>query len=318
MKDYIDPEHAFTTADALRQGFTRRDIDNEFFERPFDGLRAVRAPDSVEDSTAVELQRTAIERAALRFSAYMATHEFFSHTSAAVLWGIPLPLLSSAAIHVSVVAPHRAPRGAGVRGHQLAKHGVDVEEHPEFGVRITSAASTWAMLGVLLRHPYDLIAAADAIVWIDRVAGPHGRVKRPALASLADLESAIPHKRKGVVALREALPRVREGAASRPETWLRLTLVDAGLPEPDTDVEVFDHAGGFIGCVDLAYRGQKIAIEYEGDHHRTQRGQWNRDIEKHDALVRAGWRVIRVTASMLFVEPSTVVASARGALSERR
>lgn len=109
-------------------------------------------------------------------------------------------------------------------------------------------------------------------------------------------------------------PRVRAGAASRPETWTRLTLVDAGLPEPAIDHDVYD-ARGFIGCVDLAYPERRIAIEYEGDHHRTDSAQWNRDIEKHDRLAAAGWRVIRVTREDVFSRPGVLVGRVRRALA---
>jgi hypothetical protein len=205
-----------------------------------------------------------------------------------------------------------------VRGHQIAERLARVVEHPDLGVRVTTPETTWALLGALLRHPYDLVAAGDGIVRTDRVAGPRGFIKRQPLASIDDLEAAIPFKRKGVAALRDALPLVREGAASRPESWLRLTLCDAGLPEPDADVDVYDGSGEFLGCVDLAYRRHKIAFEYEGDHHRTDREQWNRDLAKHAALAKAGWWVIRVTANMLFVEPSKLIADARAALASRR
>lgn len=300
----------------MRSGFSRRDLRASILERPFHGLRAGRL-DAEGSAGAAESQRELIERAALSFGVYMGSHEFFSHTTAAVLWGIPLPLLDSRDLHVSVGGPLRAPRGAGVRGHQLSQRAVRVTEHPELGVRVTTPAATWALLGVLLRHPYDLVAAGDGIVRTDRVAGPRGYVKRPPLASIQDLDAAIPSKRKGVVALREALPRVREGAASRPESWLRLTLCDAGLPEPETDVDVYDEAGEFLGCVDLAYRRRKVALEYEGDHHRTDREQWNRDIEKHAALTRAGWWVIRVTAKALYSEPASLIADARAAVAAR-
>jgi hypothetical protein len=264
-----------------------------------------------------EAQRQAIRRAARHFGAYMGDDEFVSHTTAGVLWGIALPMLHDERIHVSVPAPQRAPRGAGVCGHQLEPRRVTVVRHPELGIRITDPASTWALLGGLIRDPYDLVAAADSIVHVDRVAGPFGRVVTPALAVVADLASAIPSGRRGVVALRDALPRVRRGVASRPETWTRLTLIDAGLPEPERDVDVYDEAGDFIGCVDLAYPHLRIAIEYEGDHHRTDPAQWQRDIEKHDRLAEMGWRVIRVTRVMVFEDPGTLVGRVRAALRDR-
>jgi hypothetical protein len=317
MPDYIDPSGAFTTGDALRAGFARRDLDADLLDRPFHGLRSVRDDGAEQDLGAGERQRRTIELRATQFRAYIGSHEFFSHTTAAVLWGIPLPLLDDDDIHVSVVSPRRAPRGAGVRGHQLAARGVQVVTHVGHGLQVTSAVMTWALLGGVLRHPYDLVAAADAVVRVDRVPGPRGRIVAPALGTVAELEAAQLPKRRGVVAQREALGRVREGVASRPETWMRLTIVDAGLPEPETDVDVYDDAGEFIGCVDLAYRALKIALEYEGDHHRTDKAQWNRDLQKHELLVRAGWRVIRVTAQMVFVDTHVLVGLTRHAIRER-
>jgi len=40
----------------------------------------------------------------------------------------------------------------------------------------------------------------------------------------------------------------------------------------------------------------KIALEYEGDHHRTDRRQFRRDIRRFEALADMGWLTIRVTA----------------------
>jgi len=317
MSEYFDPSGAFTVRDGLRAGFARRDLDGKLLDRPFHGLRAVSGDETDHELSAGERQRRTIELRATQFNAYMGAHEFFSHTTAAVLWGLPLPLLDHEDLHVSVVSPCRAPRGAGVQGHQLAAPGVEVVTHPRHRLQVTSAVVTWALMGGVLRHPYDLVAAADAVVREDRVPGPRGRVIAPALGTVAELEAVQLPKRRGVVAQREALRRVRSGVASRPETWMRLTIVDAGLAEPETDVDVWDAAGQFIGCVDLAYRALKIAFEYEGDHHRTDKAQWNRDLEKHELLVRAGWRVIRVTAQMVFVNPHLLIGLARQALRDR-
>lgn len=309
---------AFSVGEALRNGFSRRDVDASFLDRPFHGLRAPATPPDSHDGTASWLAaRARTIEAARRFSVHMAVHEFFSHTTAALLWDIPLPPLRDEAIHVSVPAPFRAPRGAGVQGHQLTPENVVVARHPEWDLLLTTPACTWALLGMALRDPYDLVAAADGIVRVDRIPGSDGRIGAAAIGSTAELAEAIPKGRRGVRALREALPRVRAGVASRPETWTRLTLVDAGLPEPLTDVDVYDDAGRFIGCVDMAYPRLRIAIEYEGDHHRTDAAQWHRDIEKHERLAQAGWRVIRVSKDALFRHPSVLITAVRSALRER-
>ncbi|MCP2637392.1 endonuclease domain-containing protein [Microbacterium sp. HD4P20] len=247
----------------------------------------------------------------------MHEHEFFSHVTAAVLWGLPLPAVDMSCLDVSVVAPHRAPRGRGVRGHQLASKLVSTMIH-EDGFTVASPASTWAQLGRIVRHPYDLTAIADAVILTPRVVGPFGRVIRPSLDTIESLAAELTRGRRvGIDSLEEALRRTRPGAVSRPETWVRLTVVDAGLPEPTVDHDVYDEDGVFVGCVDLAYSELKIAIEYEGDHHRVEQGQWNRDIIKHDRLVELGWRVIRVTKSSVFNDPGDLVRRVRTALRAR-
>ncbi|WP_243062356.1 endonuclease domain-containing protein [Humibacter sp. RRB41] len=114
-------------------------------------------------------------------------------------------------------------------------------------------------------------------------------------------------------ALRDALARVRTGSASRTETWTRLTLVDAGLPEPVLDYDVYDEHGMFLGCVDMAYPELRIAIEYDGQQHRTDSRQWMKDIDRIDRLVEEGWRVIRVTSSLLFQHPEELARRVRAA-----
>lgn len=309
-----DSNAAFTVAQGRRNGLSRHDMDSPVLDRPFHGLRAPReVTDDVERNPAA-LEREAITRAAYGFCAHMHVHEFFSHSTAAVVWGVPLPRLHSTDVHVSVLPPHRAPRGSGVSGHQLAAGGVVLACPIEHRIAVTDPATTWALLAAELRHPYDLVAAADAIVRVERMPGARSRLLRPALATRADLEAAIPRGRRGVVVLREALDRVRPGVASRMETWMRLTIVDAGLPEPVLDHDVYDALGRFLGCLDAAYPELRVGMEYEGDHHRTDERQWQRDIVKHDDLVRAGWRVIRVTRSQLLDEPRALVARIRDAL----
>ncbi|TFD48799.1 hypothetical protein E3T55_12120 [Cryobacterium frigoriphilum] len=55
------------------------------------------------------------------FQARMPLAGFFSHSTAAVLHGLSLPkaLEGDSRVHVSVVAPTRAPRGEGVVGHRV-------------------------------------------------------------------------------------------------------------------------------------------------------------------------------------------------------
>lgn len=311
------PGSTFVVGDARRAGRPRRWIDAERFSRPYRGLRALDDSEtSLDDPPAVD-QRTAIARAALQFAGHMHPAEYFSHTTAAVLWGLPLPLLADTLPHVSV--PGRAPRMTGLHGHQIDSRLSRVVRHPVLGVPLTDPATTWAMLGGVLRHPYDLVAAGDAVVRVVRVPGRPGRVERDAWGAIADLDAAMTAGRRvGAAKLRAALPLVRGGVASRMETWVRLIIVDAGLPEPVTDHDVFDEYGRFVGCVDLAYRDLRIAIEYEGDQHRTDPRQWQRDIEKHERLADLGWRVIRISRGHVFADPGSIVRRVRAAIATAR
>ena len=40
----------------------------------------------------------------------------------------------------------------------------------------------------------------------------------------------------------------------------------------------------------------RLIIEYQGDQHRTDRFQWNRDIDRQEFLARTHWTLIRVTS----------------------
>lgn len=118
----------------------------------------------------------------------------------------------------------------------------------------------------------------------------------------------------GVSKLRAALPLVRVGAASRPETHLRLALAGGGLPAPALDFDVYGGNGERIGWTEIAYPLWRLLVEYEGDHHRTDTRQWNRDILKHDLCREAGWDVVRITAEHLYPNAQVAVARVRGRL----
>ncbi|MHA3683382.1 hypothetical protein ACXR2T_13080 [Leucobacter sp. HY1910] len=107
-------------------------------------------------------------------------------------------------------------------------------------------------------------------------------------------------ERRGRPLLREALPLLRTGSASAPESHLRLLLVEAGLPEPSLDVDVYNTAGRYLGTSECAYPDIKFALEYEGDHHRTESKQWSRDVDKGSDYEEGGWFMLRITADLQY------------------
>ncbi|GAY14113.1 hypothetical protein [Mycobacterium sp. shizuoka-1] len=118
---------------------------------------------------------------------------------------------------------------------------------------------------------------------------------------------------RGVRQLRELLPLVDAGAESPKESWLRLLLIDGGLPKPETQIPVVD-GGAPIAYLDMGYRDIRLAFEYDGDQHRTDRRQYVRDLRRLPAVERAGWEVIRVIAEDRQAE---VLARAREAYVRR-
>ena len=114
---------AFTTREALRGGATRRFIDSEVWHRPFHGVRMPLPADHDELHPATRREHRIREHVDAYRTIIGAT-AFFSHSTAALLWGLPLPPLPDDVIHVSVLAPSCAPEGRGVRGHQLKPHGI--------------------------------------------------------------------------------------------------------------------------------------------------------------------------------------------------
>ena len=82
---------------------------------------------------------------------------------------------------------------------------------------------------------------------------------------------------RGVRRIREVLPLVDGGADSPRETWLRLLFIDAGLPRPSTQIPVFD-GRKLVRTVDMGWEDFKVAAEYDGDQHRTNRKRYVKDL----------------------------------------
>jgi hypothetical protein len=118
---------------------------------------------------------------------------------------------------------------------------------------------------------------------------------------------------RGLRRLQASLPLVDGGSASPKETWLRLLLIDAGLPKPTTQIPVHESCR-LVGILDMGWTKYKVAVEYDGDQHRTDRRQYVRDQKRLRAFEALGWIIIRVIAE----DRSTdVIRRVRQALSAR-
>jgi hypothetical protein len=219
----------------------------------------------------------------------MSPGAFFSHITAARLWGIPLPLALQGrpGIDVAVVPGRIVPVGAGVRGHRLQ---VDERDLLQFGgIRITSLARTWCDLGALLSEE-DLVAAGDFLLWRRRA--NHLRLTRRDLAAALDRWKG----RRGRPVLERCLPTLTDRADSPPESKIRVRFALAGLPSPEVNCEIYTEAGVFVAMTDLGWRKYRVAFDYEGDGHRTDRVQWGKDLKRAPRIENANWSYVRAGA----------------------
>lgn len=115
------------------------------------------------------------------------------------------------------------------------------------------------------------------------------RLKVPDIELAADRHPA----RHGLQRAREAIRLVDPGAESPRETALCLRIVRAGYPPPETQLPVYNECGALIAEVDMVWRDRKLALHYDGDHHRSPK-QFAKDVRQTREMIAMGWIVIRV------------------------
>lgn len=120
--------------------------------------------------------------------------------------------------------------------------------------------------------------------------------------------------RRGIARARQAVDLFDAGSQSPKESWLRLLLIQAGLPRPQTQIAIRDEFGDAIAYLDMGWEAAKVAVEYDGEQHRTDRRQYSRDVRRLEMLERRGWIVIRVLAGD---RPDEIVRRVRAALARR-
>lgn len=311
----------FTAADALTAGITRRRLRARDLSSPFHGVRrtgvfvAEQKKLDVADTepyASARVERRRVVNDALAYRLVQPEGTFVCGRSAAMMYGAPVTCPD--ALEVAVIAPRRAPRGRNVIGRTIAAHLVGTRLHD--GVLLSDPASTWAMLCRDLTER-ELVHVGD---WMVRIPRDQFGVLRPEqqLATIEQLrEAAYAGSRPpGTNRLRAALESVRVGSSSVLETDYRLDAAASGLPEPSLDVEVRIE-GRLLGISEIAYKPYRLVVETEGDHHRTHRKQWHRDIAKYRAYEAAGIQVMRLTSYDLRGERPTGIRLVADALRRR-
>jgi very-short-patch-repair endonuclease len=110
-------------------------------------------------------------------------------------------------------------------------------------------------------------------------------------------ELAARHRHtRGLRHLEAALNLMDAGAESPKETWLRLLIIRAGYPRPRTQIPVLSPDGRRWYYLDMGWEDLKLAVEYDGDHHRTDRKRFAYQIERAEDIHERGWLVVTVAA----------------------
>lgn len=231
-----------------------------------------------------------VHRIATVLQQNLCPEALISHVTAAEILGLPLPRGLRHAVHSTV--------------HLTIPPGTRQRLGPRVRVHRRRTTATIRPRGLLMPCPLDLLCGLAGML------GPLALIQvcdalvsdsaKPPIIPLTRLRTqvAAASSLTGITKVRVAVAASRERVESPKETELRLLLLRHGFAEPEINLplRLSDGGGGTRGFrLDLAYPLLRIAIEYDGDAHRTDRSQWTKDRRKDDMLHEAGWRVVRVT-----------------------
>jgi very-short-patch-repair endonuclease len=163
------------------------------------------------------------------------------------------------------------------------------------GIHVTALLRTLADLSLRL-PPVEALVAVDAAV------------RKRLTSSIAMARYAISIKGRPGAARLRSLAQLAAPAESPMETRLRWLLIEAGLQRPQVQAKLLDGAAR----ADLYYPEARLVIEYDGGNHRDRLAE---DDQRQNLLVRAGYRLLRFTASDVYGHQDVVIDQVRGALA---
>lgn len=263
---------------------------------------ALRRSDVVRLSRDTYLPRAMVDNVGARVTAVLMTAPagaVVSHQTAASLWNLAIPLhREDGPVHVTVSTGSavRARRDRAVHRSPLTPEEVTASD----GFPITTPARTWRDLAAVLERP-ALLAVTDQLL-----------AKR---CTRGDLDRQLRWRPsgRGAARCRDVLPLGDPRSESPLESWTRWLMQEADLPAPDLQGEIHDAEGWFIGRADFVWWSHKVLVEFDGDHHRDRKA-WVGDVRRQNALVAAGWTILRFTSADVLGRSEYVIATIRAAL----
>lgn len=211
-----------------------------------------------------------------------------SHSSAAHLLGLPVERQDISLVHVSLAVD-----GPGRRGKRHGVHAHYRRVPPAQlvivdGLKVTSPTRTVIDCARLLPLASGLVIADAAL--------------NARLTSLAELSREIAQHRRchGIATARRVVDLADPLAESPGESRTRLIVREAGY-DVESQVELADDAGCFLGRVDLLVRGTRLVLEFDG-RAKYSMGETAESVEaahwaakvRRDRIENAGYPVLSV------------------------
>ncbi|MGC5167880.1 hypothetical protein [Luteimicrobium sp. DT211] len=235
----------------------------------------------------------------------LSTPFWFSHETAALLWGCRV-WRPGAEVHVTQLS--KPPQDKLPKVHRHADALPEADRTVVGGLPVTSLVRT-ALDCACSMTPERALPVVDSALF----AGAD-------LASLvAQADDAV--GRRGIRLARRVIALADARSDSVGESRTRWQLAAAGLPAPDLAIPVETFLG--TRWVDLGWPDLKVGIEfdgaikYSGGEYGDPRRRLLDEKRRHDALVEAGWIIVRVTWEDL-ADPERLVARVRAALAAGR
>ena len=295
---------AWSVTEAYDFGLSPSRLRGKSLARPFHGVRSPTTP-----QTPLELAHAYFTRP--------RPGQFIIGSTAAQLWGLPLPRRlhgTDGSVSIGVPDTRNKPRGRGVNARQF--RGDLVSTASRAGVPVASICLTLLSLSNSVSLE-ERVVMTDAAISAAENYPSDASVKRPltTLEALTDFSERC-GSATGGRALRDAVCLARPGVESPMESVLRFKIVAAGIREPDIAVTVTCPSGR-EARLDLAYRDERVALEYDGYEFHANKQQWQRDIHRTRDLQQAGWHVIRVTAGDIYPNADRFLGYLRRVLRSR-
>ena len=225
-----------------------------------------------------------------------------SHLSAAIAWGLQVPLVGDDTIVHLTVPPDSRVRSRADRRIHVSEVPIP-ETRQRGGLTVTSPSRTWIDLAGVV-PPGALLAVTDQML-----ARGFPRDELPAVVARS-------RRRRGIVAARQVMACANPLAGSPMESVLRWLLHEAGLPTPVLQHVIRDDEGAFVGQVDLAWPDRRVIVEFDGEVHRDRR-VFVSDLRRQNNLILAGWQILRFSSADVLGRPAVVVEVIRRALGLR-